>query len=314
MFRLSINNYFKFVNVWLNNNFSVNPFSRLYGFARSMLALATLTIFLFNSPNYIFDEFILDKLRESSTLVSKFNLFLIFQWQDLIFAQVIASTILIAVIIGWYPWVTCILHWWVALSLQTSGLILDGGDQINAILTGFLIPIALLDKRKNHWHSTKKNVSFHRKIIAHFCFLTISIQMSYLYLNAAMEKAYGTSQWANGTALYYIFNNPLFGLKELDNNIFHEILKTQWVIILTWAIIVLELIISYFLFARRDNRWMAFLLGGLFHLQIACTFGLISFGLSMLAGLSLYALPFNVFEKLLEKWGGYKSKITQWIT
>jgi antimicrobial peptide system SdpB family protein len=68
-------------------------------------------------------------------------------------ARWISVIILLVVASGWRPRYTALFHWWISFSLQTSAITVDGGDQVTAVLTFLLLPIALTDKRKWHWQS-----------------------------------------------------------------------------------------------------------------------------------------------------------------
>nr|WP_299067884.1 sporulation-delaying protein SdpB family protein [uncultured Allomuricauda sp.] len=295
MFRFQWNKLIVYYEKTISIFIAENPFTNLYGLARSLLAFGTLTIFIFNDISFLFDKAIIESMSNSSFLFTKLNLFVSLGWDNLIYARILSIIVLITVIVGYFPQVTAILHWYIAFSLQNGGSIIDGGDQINSILTAFIVPIAILDNRKNHWDKPKNNVSDYRKIIAHFMFMLISLQMSFLYFHSAVEKLYGTEHWTNGTALYYIFNDPTFGLSKTFYGLISFVIQNKFVVIMTWSVLILELFISYNLMARRNKRVFAFYIGFLFHFSIAFFFGLISFGFAMTAGLCLFALPYNNF-------------------
>ncbi len=301
MFQLFLNKYLSFIDRKISVFVSDNPFTNLYGLARSLLALSTLSIFVFNYPEYIFDESTFKLVSNSSGFYSTINLFVIFGWDNLSYAIFAASLVLICVISGYFPKITCLLQWWIAYSLHTAGTILDGGDQINSILTALIVPVVLLDNRKNHWYKSKVEISDYRKIVGHFIFLLISLQMSFLYFHAAVEKIYGTEEWINGTALYYIFNGTFFGLDKPYYNFFGYFVESNFVIVMTWSVLILELYLSYVFMSLRKRKFLAFYLAVIFHFFIAYFFGLISFGLSMTAGLMLYTLPYEWLNVSLKR-------------
>jgi hypothetical protein len=71
------------------------------------------------------------------------------------------------------------------------------------------------DPRKNHWHTNsmdlKETSAPERYLIANFFHFLIRLQVAFIYFHAAVGKM-PISDWANGTAVYYWFNNPTFGM------------------------------------------------------------------------------------------------------
>lgn len=268
-----------------------NPFTWVYGLGRTLVALSTIITLLFSSEKVLFDEFLF--MRESlfSPLTS-LNFFALFGYEYLFFARVVAILILFTVISGWYPIFTGVLHWWITYSYFHAGAIIEGGDQIASVITLCLIPVTLLDKRKNHWYEQdSKNLYFN--FIGNLSLLLISVQMSFVYFHAAVEKMYKVAEWVNGTAVYYYFKDNLFGYSNWMNPLLDGLLTSKFVFFITWGTLFLELLLSYALFMPK--HWKRFLLpfGLLFHFLIIVIFGLVSFFFSMAGGLVLYLLPMN---------------------
>ncbi|CAN5179691.1 hypothetical protein BH09ACT6_BH09ACT6_12220 [soil metagenome] len=55
---------------------------------------------------------------------------------------------------GWRPRFTAIPMWWVLFGNQSSLIVVDGGDQIAAVLALLLIPVSLTDRRRWHWRTS----------------------------------------------------------------------------------------------------------------------------------------------------------------
>jgi len=236
---------------------SQNPYTQIYGLARSMLALATLSVFIFNDFDYIFDKESLDIISLSNFLFNKINLFGIIGYDYIIWTKAISICVLIFVIFGYYPQVTGLLHFWITYSFHNSCVLLDGGDQIAVILTFFILPLTLLDKRKNHWF-LEKNQSTTSKLIGHIIFILISLQVSFIYFHTAVEKLYKLSEWKDGTAIYYIFNNNYFGLSNVFLNIIKPVINSNFVLFLTWWVLISHLFLSYLLLLPRKNKILYF--------------------------------------------------------
>ncbi len=134
---------------------TLNPWNNVYGLARSILALSFLLTLSFTGIENLFPEVNDVLLRQPILEFEKLSIFYLFE-DNLTLAYWLIVFILVLVIIGYLPQVTSILHWWVAISYTFSGIIIEGGDQIAAILTLLLIPIALTDNRTNHWNTIKK--------------------------------------------------------------------------------------------------------------------------------------------------------------
>ncbi|MBD99272.1 MAG: hypothetical protein CMO34_05460 [Verrucomicrobia bacterium] len=270
----------------------VNPFSFVYGLGRSIIAIGSLVTFVFNDIYHLFDEFALRSISNSDIFMQKINFFGIFGYDNLVFAKLASIIILIIVISGFIQKLSCLLHFWINFSFYNSAILLDGGDQIATILSFLIIPLALFDKRRNHWDTIKFQSPL-TKLIGHITFIMISIQVSFIYLNTAIEKIYKIEEWKNGTAIYYIANNNLFGVQEFALEAFSPILNSRYVFFITWFIILSHLCLSYVLFLDRQRKFNFFFMGVGFHLCIAFFLGLYSFSFVMIGALVLYLIPFN---------------------
>lgn len=282
------------------------PWTNVYGLARTTLALGTLLTLLSNPPANLFrpgsgiDEFPLCQG------VGKYGIFCLTD-PYLELARWLSIIILIVAASGWRPRYTAVFHWWVALSLQTSAITLDGGDQISTVLTLLLLPIALTDNRKWHWQkATRDNDNFTtsyilKSLIAISALIAIRFQVSIVYFHAATAKL-SVDEWVDGTILYYWLNDQTIGLPNWLK-IFFPILTTRLVVIFTWGTLLLETLLFMGLVMPK-RYWKPLLIAGIvFHAGIALTMGLISFGLAMTCALILYLRPFEAefdFSKLIE--------------
>ena len=273
---------------------SQGPFTWVYGLGRSILALGTFFTLLLNSHNTLFDRALFGTTR-TQAFIDNFNLFYLFGYDNLIWAKWLCIIILLLVMSGYLIKLTGILHWWVAFSFQHSASILDGGDQITMILTLLLIPITLLDDRKNHWYNTSKwnnpFANFTGNVIVEFL---IPLQMAVIYLHAAVEKLYKVPEWRDGSAVYYFFKDNLFGYPAWMDPIFDFLFAYPLTMsAFTWGTIFLELVLFGGVFMAYKSRKWLLPLGIAFHLLIIFVFGLVSFFCAMTGGLVIYCIHKN---------------------
>lgn len=259
--------------------------------ARTCLAFGSAVTLIFNSPEFLFFPTFKTNPNQIFDL-TKISIFYL-SFPNHIYIGVISSlVILLAVIIGIYPRITCFLHFWISFSIYNSSFIIEGGDQLTSILTLLLIPICLCDKRSNHWQNKSMNISQSSFYInAVFSYWIIRLQMAILYLNSSMGKI-AVAEWVNGTALYYWFTDLRFGMPDYLYPLILPILQNKFLLpLLTWGVIILEFFL--FLSFNFDNNWRKkwLVIGIFFHFLIFIIHGLMSFFLAMTGGLILYLYP-----------------------
>jgi antimicrobial peptide system SdpB family protein len=225
----------------------------------------------------------------------RLSLFTILPGERLEAARWLAIVILAAVISGWRPRITGILHWWVTASFAVSCVIVEGGDQAAAILTLLLVPVTLTDPRRSHWSAPADAIAGPGRAIAASVAVSalnvVRLQMAVIYFFACTAKL-GVAEWSNGTAAYYWFLHPIFGVEGWRRALLMPALTGPvGVTLLTWGSVALEaLLFMGLLMERRWRPWL-FAAGVLFHCGIAVIHGLPTFGMVMIAGLILYLLP-----------------------
>lgn len=268
-----------------------NPWTNVYGVSRTILALATAATLTFTSPTVLFHS---ADAHFQCAGPSRISLFCLLATHTEL-ARWLAVMILGLVASGWRPQVTGLLHWWVSFSVETSCFAIDGGDQVTAVLTLLLLPVALTDKRTWHWQSRTNRICQDSEILWRLLALSalvmVRLQVAGIYFHASVAKV-GVEDWANGTALYYWLTSPEFGAPPWRLSLLMPLLTHgPTVALMTWGAIVLEL----FLFAALvmpKRAWSYFLVLGIaFHAAIAFTLGLVSFSLAMTAALILYLRP-----------------------
>ncbi|HEY8959122.1 sporulation-delaying protein SdpB family protein [Chitinophaga sp.] len=278
-----------------------NIHTNTLGLGRSVLAMGNLLTLVFSSYYVLFPEYHFDKIKSGIRGIEKINLFLLFDYAYISIPYYISVATLLLVIIGLYPRITCILHAWVAYSIYNTLLIIEGGDQITAILTLLLIPICLIDSRVNHWkNNATHNAPYFFKYFAYVALIFIHFQMALLYLDAGIEKL-KVPEWTEGTAVYYWFNHNIFGaphwIRSMVKNLFAQPLP---MIIINWGVIVLEILLFIANFVKMRYKYLLFIAGFLFHFLICVVHGLPTFWLAMTGGLILYLwrVDFTIRENI----------------
>ncbi|TGE25415.1 hypothetical protein E5K00_09560 [Hymenobacter aquaticus] len=276
----------------LDSYAAVNPFTWVYGLGRSLLALGTIITLTFSPPDILFDAQLFGKMSLSPSFES-FNIFFLLGFEQLPYAYAASLGVLLLVVSGVFPRYTGVLHWLVTYGLFQSASLVEGGDQIGSILTMLLVPVTLLDNRRNHWvNEPQAQPSYYRNFVARGALTLIALQMAVLYFHAGVEKMYKLEEWKNGTAVYYFFNDPLFGYPDWMQGLLAEALTNAYVVTtLTWGTIVLEIALFGALFMSPQRRYQLLWPAIGFHLGIALVFGLVSFLLAMAGGLVLYMVP-----------------------
>lgn len=205
--------------------------------------------------------------------------------------------IILIALLGFVPYVTGILHWYICYSIQQSFLPVDGGDQISMVITFLLIPITLLDFRFNYFLSEKKKLNEYIINITGSFMLLIKIQVFLIYINAAIERL-RNKEWADGTALYYFFSDSVFGIPEWEYQLTSFIWESNLIILVTWSVTALEFFLAFNIIQNKVTNKIALISGIIFHIFIGLTIGIWTFTIVMIACLILYLHPdMRLFNK-----------------
>ncbi|MGJ1439530.1 hypothetical protein [Sphingobacterium multivorum] len=269
-----------------------NIFTNVYGLGRSLLAMSLFLDLSFTHSFVYFPEFVFNSGADNSLVIP--NFFLIFGSQNLNITVGIAIFTMIWVISGYTPQITGILHAWMAYSFFTGSIMIEGGNQIAQIITILLIPVTLFDKRINHWAKTEF-FSYNRPpAIEYFCkscLMIIGVQMSIVYFFAVAVKV-NTSVWQNGSAIYYWFNDSIFGLPEAFRSFLYPLTSSRiFSPLMTWSVLILEAILFAALFMSQERKKILLPIGLIFHFMIILCHGLWSFFFAMAGGLVIYLYP-----------------------
>lgn len=262
-----------------------------FAFARSLIALGSLSTLLFTDISFLIDPIGTESGAAYGEVLYKISIFN-FLSDNIVLAKWICVILLCSVISGYYPKITCFFHWWVSTSMVTSFRLFDGGDFLTQIITLLLIPICMQDNRKNHWD--KRTIhSRESQALAGISYSLIRLQVAIVYLVASISKL-SIHEWANGTAVYYWVDHPLVAapsyLQGLLSLFTHNSL---FVVIHTWSVLALEFGLFLCLFFRpKIRRYFLFIAVG-FHFMIFLVHGLFSFFLAMSGAIWLYLNDFK---------------------
>ncbi|NJK43477.1 MAG: HTTM domain-containing protein [Pleurocapsa sp. SU_196_0] len=270
---------------------SANPWTNAYGLARTLLALGTLGTLLFSHSSAVFRPTTISEHAPTCTAETRWALFCLASSDHLELLRWLAVILLTLVASGWRPRWTGVVHWWVAWSLNSTGTLVDGGDQITAVLTFLLLPVTLTDPRLWHWQAPPQRVALGSQLIARSALLVIRLQVAVVYFHAAVSK-FAVPEWMDGTAVYYWFTDPAMGMPPwLQVPITWLVSNPLTVYLITWGTMLLELALAAGLISVFRYRGTLLVLGFVFHSCIALVHGLISFALAMGAALLLFLLP-----------------------
>lgn len=271
---------------------AASPWSNVYGAARTFLALGTLGTLLFSSTSTLFRPALGVPPAPYCTGTGVVSPFCLVPEGQLELARWFSIAVLIVVASGWRPRWTAIPHWWVAFGFWTTTTIPDGGDQIAALLSLVLLPVALTDPRRWHWGRAPgpRADELVPRIVALSALLMVRVQVAGIYLQAAMAKP-AVEEWADGTAVFYWMTDPAFGLPGWAEPLLSPIITSRAVVLITFGSMLLELVL--FMALTMPRRWWPPLLaaGLAFHTGIGLLMGLPSFTFSMAAALVLYLRP-----------------------
>jgi antimicrobial peptide system SdpB family protein len=259
--------------------------------ARASLAISTLLTIIFNSPNILFNPIIRAMNGEvvlKDTILEKTNLFKLTYESNTYWGCGIAVIILSIVILGIYPRITGILHFWVSYSFVTAAALVDGGDQINSNICLMLIPITLIDSRKYSWRVSNANTPKALQIISNIVFIIICLQVSLIYFQSSTSK-FQVSEWSNGTSIYYWLSDPTFGLNPMQLYFLKPFITNPYIVtFVTWGTLLIEVLLFVAFFSSHKYYKIFFIAGVSLHLLFLIFIGLFSFFFTMLGALLLY--------------------------
>ncbi|MFO0323292.1 MAG: sporulation-delaying protein SdpB family protein [Bacteroidota bacterium] len=281
----------------MEENFNYNLYTNLFGLARTLLSCSLLLTLSFNSPYDLFPHMKgvpVNSLLKIESIYNSLNFFLLLGISKIKVMYYIAITLLFITSIGFLPSLFCVIHWWIQYSFINSSSCVDGGDQIASNISLMLIPIFIFDNRIWHWQNIRiENIKWQKIILSNVVRKLIRIQMCVIYFHAAVGK-FNVTEWVNGTAIYYWLNSSFFRMSPNLERITMFIISNPIISgVITWGVIIIEIILSFAFLSDKKYRSKLFILAVIFHSFFIVYFGLVSFFLVMLSGLIFYLVNPN---------------------
>lgn len=256
------------------------PRTPALGIARSLVAIAELTVVVFTSDTDLFPVVPngptgprCDGLRALSLWCAGSS-----PAAQTVF-RVVTIAVLLLVVSGYRPRWTCIPHWYVTFSLAAAMHVPNGGENVAKILTLLLVPLCLADDRIWHWRRPAQPMPAWWRGSAYVTHLAIRLQVAIVYGQAVWLKAV-EQEWRTGTAMHYVMQDAYFGATPELSVLLQSTVLTSAI---TWGTILLESAIVVCVFGNSALRRIGLVLAVVLHGGIVLALGLVSFGLVMIS-------------------------------
>lgn len=259
--------------------------SRMLGVARTLMALAQLSLVMLNDPRYFFVPIGEQDLQGScSDRIIKLSIYCVSP-ADFEAANTVVAILLLVIASGILPRVSSILHFWVSYSIASSISLPDGGETTMQVVTLFMMIACLADGRMWHWQKPCENKGPNViRAISWAGSWLVRVQVAYIYLFSGLAKL-AVEQWQDGTATYYVSRMEYFGAGGLFAEQFRLLLSVPiFTLAATWGTIILEVILAILLLVNKPLCGkMAIAISAFIHVWIALMIGILSFALIMVA-------------------------------
>ncbi|WP_051701813.1 hypothetical protein [Mycetocola saprophilus] len=202
------------------------------------------------------------------------------------FGRWIGIVIAALVIAGAFPRILAVAHLWLALSMNISLSLPDGGESVAVFATAFLVLIELADRRRLGWcRAPAESADLPRsgpRAISYAGSLALCIQLAGIYFESGLAKL-AVSEWVDGSAMFYVTRDPMFGTVGWVGDILQALtMLPAGAALLTWGTIAVECTIAVLLLL--PSRYKRYALLGVvpLHLGIGVAMGLWSFAATMI--------------------------------
>ena len=259
---------------------------------RSLIALAQLSILLFTSWSSLTPDIVGQDISPHCVGVTRGSLFCLDRTPDELFARMGAVLVLLLVVSGFLPAVSGFLHAWVSFSLSTSIGLPDGGDAAAAVTTLMIAFLTLRDLQWNAWrHRPRASSSRALDGVAWGSWWILRVQIAFIYFESGLSK-FGTADWVNGSALYYVVRDPSFGASGMTGDVARALTEIPLgTAVLTWGTIALEVAVGALLLGGPEARRVALGLVIALHVGIIVFVGLWSFAVVMVGAVLVATAP-----------------------
>lgn len=199
--------------------------------------------------------------------------------------------ILLWVIVGYFPRYTAPVHLWATASVSSYISLPDGGEAAAQAVVLLLLVVSLGDRRINHWLlKAQYRPSFIQPVVWAAA-IVVTLQVSWIYLQASMSKL-AVTEWQQGSALYYVARDPMFGVSGLLTEPYLWLTGQPWgTLFLSWGAIIIEFAIAIMILTSARLRSTALVLAILLHSAFIVFIGLWSFALIMIGCVACATFP-----------------------
>jgi len=260
------------------------PRTLTLGAARSLVALAELSVLVFTSDTDLFPA-----VPNGPTGPRCDGLRVLSLWcassspAGLTVSRIVTMAVLVLAASGYRPRWTCIPHWYVTFSLAAAIHVPNGGENVAKILTLLLIPLCLADDRIWHWRRPSTPLPAWWRGNAYVAHLVIRLQIVIVYGQAVWLKIV-EPEWRAGSAMHYIIQDAYFGSTPELASFLETGVFAGWLIpVATWGTVILETAIVVCVIGNPKIRRTAPPLAVVLHGGIIIALGLVSFGLVMIS-------------------------------
>lgn len=251
---------------------------------RGLIALAQLITLTLTSWENLSTEVLSIKPDTNCADIKRASLFCLGADAPQEYGRWIGIAIALLVLSGVLPRITAPAHLWLALSLNASLSLPDGGESVAVFATTFLVMIELANPRIQGWRRTRQGPepSGTLTAVSYAASVALCVQLAGIYFESGLAKL-AVPEWVNGSALFYITRDPLFGPVGWTGSMLHTItMFPAGTAALTWGTIVLECAIAVLLLLPA--RFGRYAVAGVIvlHLGIALALGLWTFSATMI--------------------------------
>ncbi|MCR6485771.1 hypothetical protein M8542_23380 [Amycolatopsis sp. OK19-0408] len=282
-----------FLDRWVASAAVFEPRGRGFAAARTLLALAELSVLLFTSDDALF---LGTAQLPSGARCAGFRAISLWCWtggspRAQLACRVVAIAVLVVTASGYRPRWTCVPHWYVTFSLGAAMTVANGGEGVARIVTLLLVPMCLGDGRRWQWSTPGEPLPARRRGSAYVAHLVIRAQLTVVYLDSALAKAV-VPEWRDGRAVAEVFHDPYYGAAAAWQRWAGSLADPGAVTTaLGWGTIAAELAVAVLVWAPGRWRVAAFAIAVPLHGAIMATMGLVSFGAVMIAAVALAVAP-----------------------
>lgn len=259
------------------------PRTRTLAVARSVIALCQAAVIVFNSDSVLFGSPV--GPRAGCRRIESAALWCVSGSTATSFdvARTAALAVLVCVIVGYRPALSCLPHWYVSASMSTCITPADGGLFAAQSAALLLIPVCLGDRRCWQWVQPVAPLPPRWAGRSAAAMLVLRCQATVVYAEAALSK-WRHPAWHDGRALQAVFLDPEYGLPKPMRSTLEPVLSSSLLMIaLGLAVIGVELLIALFFLSPRRLRRFGVCLVFALHAGIIICMGLLPFGVIMCA-------------------------------